>query len=152
MGATTSRYASFYVCVGRKMLCCKWKTQQLSLQTLDKHSTLNKMCFVAIDVIYLRDQTWLCVYSWCQTPEGVVSPRGETTPAGVWHQQYTHNHVRSRLQHDATIFSTATNSMLIKSNLKVESRTTAVSVAMSPRYLGGKHRSRPHPRSQKCAW
>ena len=42
---------------------------------------------------YLRDQTWLCVYCWCQTPEGVVSPRraitraqpewsprGETTP------------------------------------------------------------------------
>ena len=41
----------------------------------------------------LRDQTWLCVYCWCQTPEDVVSrrraitrvqpewsPRGETTP------------------------------------------------------------------------
>ena len=39
---------------------------------------------------FLRDQTWLCVYCWCQTPEGVVSPRGETTPEGVWHQQYTH--------------------------------------------------------------
>ena len=24
----------------------------------------------------LRDQTWLCVYWWCHTPEGVVSPRG----------------------------------------------------------------------------
>ena len=23
---------------------------------------------------YNRDQTWLCVYCWCQTPEGVVSP------------------------------------------------------------------------------
>ena len=28
---------------------------------------------------YLRDQTWLCVYCWCQTSEGVVSPRGEIT-------------------------------------------------------------------------
>ena len=44
---------------------------------------------------YNRDQTWLCVYCWCQTPSGVVSPRGETTPLGVWHQQYTHNHVWS---------------------------------------------------------
>ena len=57
---------------------------------------------------YNRDQTWLCVYCWCQTPSGVVSPRGnhsgcalviarrgETTPSGVWHQQYTHNHVWS---------------------------------------------------------
>ena len=41
--------------------------------------------------------------------------------------------------------------MLIKSNLKFESRATAVSVAMSPRYLGGKYRSRLHPRSRKCA-
>ena len=69
----------------------------------------------------------------------------ETTPSGVWHQQYTYKHVWSRLQHDATIFSTATNILLIKSNLKFESRATAVSVAMSPRYLGGKYRSRLHP-------
>ena len=45
----------------------------------------------------------------------------------------------------ATIFSTATNILSIKSNLKFESRTTAVFVAMSPRYLGGKYRSRLHP-------
>ena len=51
----------------------------------------------SIKEFHLRDQTWLCVYCWCQTPEGVVSPRGETTPSGVWHQQYTHNHVWSRL-------------------------------------------------------
>ena len=57
---------------------------------------------------YNRDQTWLCLYCWCQTPSGVVSPRGdysgcalvigrrgETTPSGVWHQEYTHNHVWS---------------------------------------------------------
>ena len=44
---------------------------------------------------YNWDQTWLCMYCWCQTPSGVVSPRGETTPSGVWHQQYTHNHVWS---------------------------------------------------------
>ena len=60
---------------------------------------------------YNRDQTWLCVYCWCQTPSGVVSPRGdhsgctlviarrgETTPEGVWHQQYTHNNVWSLKQ------------------------------------------------------
>ena len=60
---------------------------------------------------YNRDQTWLCVYYWCQTPEGVVSPlqgitrarqhRASTqittraTPSRIWHQQYTHNHVWS---------------------------------------------------------
>ena len=81
-----------------------------------------------------------------------IAPRGETTPEGVWHQQYTHNHVWSRLYHDATIFFTATNVMIIKSNLNFESRPTAVPVAMSPRYLGGKYRSRLHPRSRKCAW
>ena len=48
-------------------------------------------------------------------------------------------------------FSTATNILLIKSNLKFESRATAVSVAMSSRYLSGKYRSRLHPRSRKCA-
>ena len=42
-------------------------------------------------------------------------------------------------------FSTATNILLIKGNLKFGSRATAVSVAMSPRYLGGKYRSRLHP-------
>ena len=48
-------------------------------------------------------------------------------------------------------FSTATNIPLIKSNLKSESRATTVSAAVSPRYLGGKCRSRLHPRSRKCA-
>ena len=43
------------------------------------------------------------------------------------------------------------NILLIKSNLKFESRATAVSVAMSPRYLGGKYWSRLHPWSRKCA-
>ena len=46
-------------------------------------------------------------------------------------------------------FSTATNILLIKCNLKFESRATAVSVVMSPRYLGGKYHSRLHPRSRK---
>ena len=50
-----------------------------------------------------------------------------------------------RLWHDATILSTATNILLIKSNLKFESRATAVSVAVSLRYLGGKFRSCLHP-------
>ena len=31
--------------------------------------------------VCLRDQTWLCVYCWCQTPEGVVSPRRAITRA-----------------------------------------------------------------------
>ena len=35
--------------------------------------------------------------------------------------------------------------MLIKSYLKFESRATTVCVAMSPRHLGGKYRSRLHP-------
>ena len=39
----------------------------------------------------------------------------------------------------------------MKSNLKFESRATTVSVAMSPRYRGGKYRSRLHPQSWKCA-
>ena len=38
--------------------------------------------------------------------------------------------------------SPATNILLMKSNLKFESRATAVSVAMSPRYRGGKYHSR----------
>ena len=53
--------------------------------------------------------------------------------------------------HDATIFPTATNTLLIKSNSKFESRATAFSVAMSPRNFGGKYGSRLHPRSRKCA-
>ena len=48
-----------------------------------------------VESCYNRDQTWLCVYCCCQTPLGVVSPRGETTPSGVWHQQFTHNLVWS---------------------------------------------------------
>ena len=48
-------------------------------------------------------------------------------------------------------FFTATNILLIKSNIKFEPRVTTVSVAVSPRYLGGKYRSRLHPRSRKCA-
>ena len=60
-----------------------------------------------IVLICLRDQTWLCVYCWCQTPEGVVlprraitraqpewSPRGETTPCcSLW---ITGNSIRWR--------------------------------------------------------
>ena len=44
------------------------------------------------------------------------------------------------------LFSTATNILLMNSNLKFESRATAVSVAMSPRYRDGKYRSRLQPR------
>ena len=49
------------------------------------------------------------------------------------------------------LFLTATNILSIKSNLKFESRTHGVFVAMSPRNLGGKYHSRLHTRSQKCA-
>ena len=90
-------------------------------------------------MVCLRDQTWLCVYCWCQTPEGVVSPRRAITRA-----QPDYNMI-------PPFFSTATNILLIKSNLKFESRATAVSVAMAPRYLGDKYRSHLHPRSRKCA-
>ena len=67
-----------------------------------------------------------------------VLPRGETTPDYniiTWCHHF---------------FSTATNILLIKSNFKFESRATTVSVAISPRHLGGKYRSRLHPRSRKC--
>ena len=43
-------------------------------------------------MLYLRDRTWLCVYCCCQTPEGVVSSCGKTTPERVGHQDYGHNH------------------------------------------------------------
>ena len=46
--------------------------------------------------------------------------------------------------------SLSTNILLIKSKLKHESRAIVVIVAMSPRYLGGKYRCRPHPRWRKC--
>ena len=42
-----------------------------------------------------------------------------------------------------------TNILRTKSKLKLESRAIAISVAMSPRNLGGKYRCRPHPRSRK---
>ena len=63
---------------------------------------------------------------------GVVSPRRAITRA------------------QPPFFSTAINILLIKSNVKFESRATAVSVSMSSRYLGGKYRSRLHTRSRKC--
>ena len=37
----------------------------------------------------------------------VIARRGETTPSGVWHQQYTHNHVwslKQKYKHVFTIF------------------------------------------------
>ena len=46
--------------------------------------------------------------------------------------------------------SFCTNILLIKSKLKLASRSIAVPVAMSPLNLGGKYRCRPHPQSQKC--
>ena len=61
----------------------------------------------------LMDQTWLCVYCWCQTPSGVVTPRRAITraqPIIIW----CHH------------FSTATNILLIKSNLKFESSATSL--------------------------
>ena len=33
--------------------------------------------------LYLRDQTWLCVFCWCQTPQVVVSPRRAITSPGT---------------------------------------------------------------------
>ena len=40
---------------------------------------------MAHQVIGLRDQTWLCVYCWCQTPEGVVPPHRAITRAWCHH-------------------------------------------------------------------
>ena len=73
------------------------------------------------------------MYCWCRTPEGVVSPRRAITRA------------------QPPFLSTATNILLIKSSLRFESRATAVSVVMSPRYHGDKYRSCLHPRLRKCA-
>ena len=47
---------------------------------------------------YNRDQTWLCVYCWCQTPSGVVSPRGDHSGCALAREldtNNTHNHVWS---------------------------------------------------------
>ena len=100
----------------------------------------------------LRDQTWLCVYCWCPTPEGVVSPVRRQHPR----EFDTNNTHTIMFDPDYNMmppfFSSATNILLIKSNLKFELRATAVSVAMTPRYPGvKKYRGRLHPRSQKCA-
>ena len=106
------------------------------------------MWFVLIFVLqcgmnYLRDQIWLCVYCWCQTPEGVVSPRRAITRAQpTIHTQSCLIPIITWCHH---FFSTTTNILLMKSNLKFKARATAVSVAMSPRYRGGKYRSRLHP-------
>ena len=94
------------------------------------------------------------MYCWCQTPEGVVSPRRAITRAqpegAAWVialQQSCLIPIITWCHH----FYHSKNILLMKSNLKFESRATAVSVAMSPRYSGGKYRSRLHPRSRKCA-
>ena len=85
------------------------------------------------------DQTWLCV--------GVVSPRRAIT-----RDFDTNNANTIMFDPDYNMmppfFSTATNIVLIKTNLKFESRASAVSVAMSPCYLGGKYHSRLNPRSR----
>ena len=80
-----------------------------------------------------------------------LAPRRDNTRGSLTPTIHTHNHVWFRLQQDVTMFSTATNILSIKSNSKFESRATTVCIAMSPRYLGGKYRSRFHPRSRKCA-
>ena len=96
------------------------------------------LCFVP--GWYLRDQTWLYVYCWCQTPEGVVSPRraitraqpewsphGETTP--TIHTQSCLIQMITWCHH---FFPQQPIFCSLKSNLKFELRETAVYVAMSP--------------------
>ena len=100
------------------------------------------------ECLYLRDQTWLCVYwaapSWSpgavrQHPREFDTNNTHIIMFGPDYNMMTR------------FFSTDTNILLIKNNLNFESRATAVFVAMSPRYHGGKYRSRLHPRSRKCA-
>ena len=53
-------------------------------RVISNKSTLTGGSFLSIttqSIWYLRDQTWLCVHCWCQTPEGVVSPRRAITRA-----------------------------------------------------------------------
>ena len=86
----------------------------------------------------LRDQTWLCVYCWCQTPKSVVSPRRVITRAQSDRPARRDNTLimfDPDYNIDATIFSHSHDILLIKSNSKFESRAIAVYVAMSPRYL-----------------
>ena len=56
---------------------CQWYLNQIEtfsakLSTFGCTSTGRP--FVQVPMCYLRDQKWLCVYCWCQIPEGVVSP------------------------------------------------------------------------------
>ena len=99
------------------------------------------------ECLYLRDQTWcVCIglrprdrpVRWDKHPREFDTNNTHIIMFGPDYNMMTR------------FFSTATNILLIKNNLNFESRATAVFVAMSPRYLGGKYRSRLHPRSQKC--
>ena len=88
---------------------------------------------------------------------GVKLPRMLSHPAARQHPREFDTNNTHTIMFDPDynmmppFFSTAINILLIISNLKFESRATAVSVTMSPRCLGGKYRSRLHPRSRKCA-
>ena len=78
-------------------------------------------------VTYLRDQSWLCVFCWCQNPDDVWVPRWAITRPQATFNMMTRN-----------FFSIATNILLIKITLKIESRPIAVSVVMSPHNLGAR--------------
>ena len=91
----------------------------------------------------LRDQTWLCVYCCAWSPG---APRQHP-----WEFDTT---IMFDLDYDMMppFSPTAAHILLIKSNLMSESRANTASVVMSPRYLGGKYRSRLHPRRENaCA-
>ena len=100
---------------------------------------------------------FLGIYCRCvlqtSTPECVVSPRQAITrqhKRELMSTTHTYPWIIPIITWCRQFFSLPTNILLIKSRSKLESRATAVSVAMSPRNLGGNYRCRPHPRSRKC--
>ena len=84
-----------------------------------------------------------CVFSTSTVSQPDWTARDETTNTHPW--------LISMMAWLQKYWSLTTNILLIKSELKLESRASAVHVAMSPRNLGGKYRCRPNIGSLKYA-
>ena len=106
------------------------------------------LCDPNVIIGCLRDQAWLCVLLVSNARGCCLAPRRDNTRGSLSPTILMFDPNYNMMP---PYFSTATDILLIKINLKFESRATAVSVATSPRYLRGKYSSRPHPRSRKCA-